>query len=48
MDALNGFYAAEADHQDFVARYPQDQYVLLFSLPKIWKLNALLKDLYRP
>ena len=48
VDPLNSFYSAEGDHQDFVARNPQDTYVLLYSLPKIWKLYLLLADLYGP
>ena len=48
VDPLFAFWPAEPEHQDFVARHPQDDYVVLYSLPKISKLRALLPELYVP
>lgn len=46
LEPLGGFYAAEADFQDYVARNPEDAYVVKNSLAKVrktreWYENAL-------
>ena len=37
--ALDGFYPAGAEHQDFVARFPANAYVMANDLPKVAKLE---------
>ncbi len=36
---LRGFYPAEAYHQDFAVRNPQDPYIIVNDLPKLRKLR---------
>ena len=47
VDALHGFYPAEDDHQDFIARNPRSAYVIVNDLPKIRNLKRLFPDAYR-
>ena len=47
IDALRGFYPAEAYHQDLIARNPTDAYVVVNDLPKIRNLKRLFPDSYR-
>lgn len=44
---LTGFYAAEAYHQDFIARQPYYPYVVVNDLPKLDRLQHQFGDLYR-
>ena len=44
---LAGFYAAEAYHQDFLRRNPDNLYIVYNDLPKIANLQRLLPALYR-
>ena len=44
---LTGFHAAEAYHQDYATRHPQQPYIATFDLPKIANLKATMPDLYR-
>lgn len=44
---LEGFYEAEASHQDYVARHPGQPYVVINDLPKIADLKRRLPSLYQ-
>jgi peptide-methionine (S)-S-oxide reductase len=44
VDALNGFYPAEAYHQDFLLKNPTYPYIVIHDLPKIGQL----KKVFRP
>jgi peptide-methionine (S)-S-oxide reductase len=46
--ALQGFYAAEAYHQDFVAHNPTYPYVLFNDLPKVEHLEKAFPELLKP
>jgi len=41
------FYAAEAYHQDFLARHPNHPYIVFNDLPKLEELKRLFSDRYR-
>lgn len=43
---LNGFYAAEAYHQDYAARHPDNPYILFNDAPKVAHLKQEFPDLY--
>lgn len=47
IDPLTGFYPAEYYHQHFVARHPDNPYVVINDLPKLRRLKALFPALYR-
>jgi peptide-methionine (S)-S-oxide reductase len=44
---LQGFYPAEAYHQDFVKRNPNHPYVVVNALPKVQKLKKTYLELVR-
>ena len=44
---LAGFYDAEADHQDFAARNPYHQYIVLVDKPKVDALRKEFPTFYR-
>lgn len=44
---LNGFYAAESYHQDFIAHNPNYPYVIVNDWPKIRHLQEQFPQLYR-
>jgi peptide-methionine (S)-S-oxide reductase len=44
---LQGFYPAEAYHQDFVRRNPAHPYVVVNALPKVQKLKKTYPELVR-
>ncbi len=44
---LHGFYPAEAYHQDYLIRHPDQPYIVINDLPKIAKLRLLYPDLYQ-
>jgi peptide-methionine (S)-S-oxide reductase len=48
IDPLDAFYPAEANHQDFVARYPAHPYVVYHDLPKVRRLERSFPDLLKP
>ena len=48
VTALNGFYPAEADHQDFIARNPRNPYVVYNDLPKLEHLQSKYPELVKP
>jgi peptide-methionine (S)-S-oxide reductase len=45
--ALDRFWTAEPEHQDFVARNPELPYVVLNDLPKVAALERRFPQLYR-
>jgi peptide-methionine (S)-S-oxide reductase len=47
VDPLQGFYPAEAYHQDYLIRNPDQPYVAFNDLPKIANLKTLLAEDYR-
>src|SRR5262245_4266491 len=47
VDALKGFYAAEAYHQDFMILNPRYPYIVINDLPKIANLKRLFPEQYR-
>lgn len=47
VDPLNGFYPAEAYHQDFLLRNPTYPYIVIHDLPKIGQLKKLFPARYR-
>jgi peptide-methionine (S)-S-oxide reductase len=47
IDPLQGFYAAEGYHQDFLLRNPRDPYIVFNDLPKIRNFQKTLPELYQ-
>jgi peptide-methionine (S)-S-oxide reductase len=43
---MNGFYAAEAYHQDFLRRNPDYPYIVVNDLPKLGQLKKQFPELY--
>jgi len=43
---LEGFYDAEAYHQDYLVRHPTQPYIVINDLPKIANLQRQFPDLY--
>ena len=44
---LQGFYAAEEYHQNFLARHPAYPYIVFYDLPKLRKLQEQFPGAYR-
>jgi peptide-methionine (S)-S-oxide reductase len=44
---LAAFYPAEAYHQDYARRHPDDPYIVINDAPKVTRLRALFPDVYR-
>lgn len=44
---LRGFYVANAYHQDYAARHPDDPYIVVNDAPKVVHLKQRLPELYR-
>jgi peptide-methionine (S)-S-oxide reductase len=44
---LKGFYEAEAYHQDFAAKHPDNRYIVVNDAPKVAQLRKRFPDLYR-
>ncbi len=44
---LNGFYPAEAYHQDYATLHPSNPYIYYNDLPKIENLKQLFPEIYR-
>lgn len=44
--ALKGFYPAEAYHQNYAARHPDNPYIVIHDAPKVTNLRRLFPDLY--
>jgi peptide-methionine (S)-S-oxide reductase len=47
VDPLNGFYPAEAYHQDFLVKNPRYPYIVFNDLPKIENFKRLFPNRYR-
>ena len=45
---LKGFYPAEAYHQDYLARHPDNPYIVINDLPKLDLLREKFPQLYKP
>jgi peptide-methionine (S)-S-oxide reductase len=45
---LKGFYPAEAYHQDYLARHPDNPYIVINDLPKLELLHEKFPQLYKP
>jgi peptide-methionine (S)-S-oxide reductase len=43
---LNGFYSAEAYHQDYAAHHPDNPYIFFNDAPKVAHLRQQFPDLY--
>jgi peptide-methionine (S)-S-oxide reductase len=43
---LRAFYPAEAYHQDYAARHPQDPYIVINDAPKVAQLRQQFPNLY--
>ncbi|MBU2655345.1 peptide-methionine (S)-S-oxide reductase MsrA [Acidomonas methanolica] len=43
----HGFYPAEAEHQNFAARYPSNPYIATYDAPRIEALHALFASFWR-
>ena len=46
VDPLQGFYAAEAYHQDYLLNHPDQPYIAINDLPKVRNFERLLPQLY--
>jgi peptide-methionine (S)-S-oxide reductase len=46
VEALKGFYPAEAYHQDYLIHNPQSPYIVINDLPKIANLKRIYPGLY--
>jgi peptide-methionine (S)-S-oxide reductase len=47
IERAKSFYAAEAYHQDYATRHPDNGYIATFDLPKIRNLSTQFPHLYR-
>ena len=47
IQPLGAFQVAEAFHQDYAARHPNDPYIVSNDLPKLERLRRRFPDLYR-
>ncbi|MBO9516274.1 MAG: peptide-methionine (S)-S-oxide reductase MsrA [Variovorax sp.] len=47
IEPLKGFYPAEAHHQDYMTRHPDDPYISYNDLPKVDNLKRMFPDRYR-
>ena len=47
VSPLNGFYAAEEEHQDFVRLNPEHRYVVTYAIPKLQKIRKTFPGLVR-
>jgi peptide-methionine (S)-S-oxide reductase len=45
---LKGFYPAEPYHQDYLARHPDNPYIVINDLPKLELLREKFPQLYKP
>jgi peptide-methionine (S)-S-oxide reductase len=46
LAAYNGFYKAEAYHQDYATRHPDEPYIAINDLPKVENLRKQFPNLY--
>jgi peptide-methionine (S)-S-oxide reductase len=42
------FYRAEAYHQDYLSRHPNDPYIVINDMPKLGELKRVFPNLYQP
>lgn len=47
VEPLRGFYAAEAYHQDYLERHPDEPYIVYNDAPKLVALKQLFPKLYK-
>jgi peptide-methionine (S)-S-oxide reductase len=47
VSRLNSYHQAEAYHQDYAARHPNDSYIVINDLPKVASLRRQFPALYR-
>jgi peptide-methionine (S)-S-oxide reductase len=47
VDALERFYPAESEHQDYLPNHLGEPYIILFDLPKLEQLKRIFPELYR-
>ena len=47
LEPLQGFYAAEAYHQDFLVHHPTNPYIAINDVPKVEALQQIFPALYR-
>ena len=47
LTPLNGFYAAEEYHQQFLERNPNHPYIVVHDLPKLAQLRKQFADMYK-
>ncbi len=47
VSPLRGFYEAEAYHQDYATRHPDDLYIAINDRPKIESLRKQYPDVWR-
>jgi len=47
VDALKGFYPAEAYHQDYLVHNPHQPYIAAFDIPKVENFKQTFPSLYR-
>jgi peptide-methionine (S)-S-oxide reductase len=47
VDPLAGFYPAEAYHQDYLERHPDQPYIAFNDIPKVENLKRLFPDSYQ-
>jgi peptide-methionine (S)-S-oxide reductase len=45
---LKGFFPAEGYHQNFLARHPDNPYIVINDLPKLDLLHEKFPQLYHP
>ena len=48
VEKLNGFYAAEGYHQDYLIHHPTQPYIVFNDLPKLEALKRVWPEFYRP
>ncbi len=46
VDPLGGFYPAEAYHQDYLERHPDQPYIAINDIPKVENLKRLFPEVY--
>ena len=47
VDPIQAFYPAEAYHQDYLVRHPDQRYIAAHDMPKVEALKALFPQLWR-
>jgi peptide-methionine (S)-S-oxide reductase len=47
VDSLQGFFAAEDYHQDYLLKHPRDPYIVFNDQPKVRNFQRTLPELYR-